>query len=342
MKIEMGESLIVSWLRHVKECRIVQSNWKASARWELNNKNILIDLLNSSSELFKRKGYDLFKGSSGLDQIIAQAEIDVLGFTFNDDDIPVYAVDIAFHEAGLNYGTKNETVSRVLKKCIRAAMCIYGYFGYTKGVIVFASPKINPASAIPILECIADVNAVFEKFGLAYQTRIIANEDFSESILQPVLNVMDDVADTSELFMRSLQMYNLFADKKQKNNTEPKKVHPKISARLEQIDYTGIDGLKEMKIGVIVRTVLRKHLEDGVVSAEEIEKLQTKEYSKEIFDIQYPLLLKMDDLNGISPSRYYSTPVNIRGIRYFLCSEWFEVEANNDRPYLMKWLALHV
>ena len=30
MKIEMGESLFYSWLRHVKECQIVQTNWKVS------------------------------------------------------------------------------------------------------------------------------------------------------------------------------------------------------------------------------------------------------------------------------------------------------------------------
>ena len=35
MKIEMGESLFYSWLRHVKECQIVQTNWKVSSNWEL-------------------------------------------------------------------------------------------------------------------------------------------------------------------------------------------------------------------------------------------------------------------------------------------------------------------
>ena len=31
MKIEMGESLIYSWLRHEKHCQLTQKNWKASA-----------------------------------------------------------------------------------------------------------------------------------------------------------------------------------------------------------------------------------------------------------------------------------------------------------------------
>ena len=39
MKIEMGESLLYSWLRHVKECQIVQTNWKISPQWELKNRD---------------------------------------------------------------------------------------------------------------------------------------------------------------------------------------------------------------------------------------------------------------------------------------------------------------
>lgn len=30
MKIEIGESLILSWLKHVNNCQIVQLNWKPS------------------------------------------------------------------------------------------------------------------------------------------------------------------------------------------------------------------------------------------------------------------------------------------------------------------------
>lgn len=35
MKIEIGESLLLSWLKHIKECQLVQTNWKASYKWEL-------------------------------------------------------------------------------------------------------------------------------------------------------------------------------------------------------------------------------------------------------------------------------------------------------------------
>ena len=33
MKIEIGESLGYSYLRHVKQCWLVQANWKVSEHW---------------------------------------------------------------------------------------------------------------------------------------------------------------------------------------------------------------------------------------------------------------------------------------------------------------------
>ena len=33
MKIEIGESVCYSFLRHVKQCWLVQTNWKVSESW---------------------------------------------------------------------------------------------------------------------------------------------------------------------------------------------------------------------------------------------------------------------------------------------------------------------
>ncbi|MDR1630719.1 MAG: hypothetical protein LBS36_10995 [Oscillospiraceae bacterium] len=344
MKIEIGESLMLSWLRHVKECRIVQTNWKASPRWELQNRDILENLMERSSAFFQSKyGYNLYKGNSGLPQMITQAEIDVLGISFDADSIKSYAVDVAFHEAGLNYGAKEETVSRVVKKYIRTAMCLSGYYGFDTGSIIFASPKINPSIMEAINMCVSDILNVLHESGLNFDIRIIANEAFSDQILKPVLSALGDVSDTSELFMRSLQMYNLFSDKKPAKDSVKKSVSPyRISPALDKIEQDSLSGLDEMKIGAIVRNTFSRMLEDGKASEHEISLMQTKEYSKETFDIQYPLLVKAEKTDGSSPPRYYSSSIKINNENYFLCSEWFEVPANNDRPYLMKWIALHM
>ena len=154
------------------------------------------------------------------------------------------------------------------------------------------------------------------------------------------MHISGDVADTSELFMRSLQMVNLFADRA--TFTERKHKTTGTECPLPKSESHGnASSLSEMKIGVVVRTILKNLLEQGSVSEEEVKLMQTKEYSKETFDIQYPLLLPVQDSKVGRPARYYSAPITIRGNKYFLCSEWFEVPANNDRPYLLKWLALH-
>ena len=100
MKIEMGESLLMSWLRHVKECQLVQTNWKVSNKWELKNEDVLVALMQESSRVFESKfGYNLYKGNSGINQILTQAEIDVVGINFEGDQKHIYAIDVAFHEA---------------------------------------------------------------------------------------------------------------------------------------------------------------------------------------------------------------------------------------------------
>ncbi|HBG8116607.1 TPA: hypothetical protein P7Y83_003672, partial [Clostridioides difficile] len=126
MKIEMGESLLYSWLRHVKECQIVQTNWKVSSKWDLKNADKILEIMEKTKQYFEQKyGYPIYKNNS-LEQLIMQAEVDVLGISIDNGRNHIYAIDVAFHEAGLNYGSKNETVTRVIKKCIRTAMCIYG------------------------------------------------------------------------------------------------------------------------------------------------------------------------------------------------------------------------
>ncbi|WP_373482279.1 hypothetical protein [Acetobacterium sp.] len=111
--------------------------------------------------------------------------------------------------------------------------------------------------------------------------------------------------------------------------------------KTKNMNHTDLDGVEHMKIGEIARTILRKRLENGHVEPDEIELMQTKYYSRETFHIQYPLLLRTKNPSGDKPVRYYAKPLKIWGHYYYLCSEWYEVPANNDRPFLMKWLILH-
>lgn len=55
MKIEIGESLALSYLKHVKKCVIYQNNWKISSRWDTFNEEAVENVFNKINE------YDVFE-----------------------------------------------------------------------------------------------------------------------------------------------------------------------------------------------------------------------------------------------------------------------------------------
>ncbi|AOV98901.1 hypothetical protein [Dehalococcoides mccartyi] len=328
MKIEMGESLFYSWLRHVKECQIVQTNWKPSPSWQLQNEEDLNRFMDVTDEHFQNKyGYGVYKNNS-LSQLLMQAEVDALGISLSDNGMELYAIDVAFHESGLNYGDRQETVMRVIKKFVRTALCLIGYFGAAQGEIIFASPKIHNAIINDLEPCTADLNALFLKNNYNFTARVIANDDFDELVLNPILIASDGVSDTSELFMRGYQLINMFGDARRTSRQRTKVPETQHSA--------STDTLSELKIGKIAQTFLREALENGKADDEEINLMRTKDYSKSQFGIDFPLLVLASE--ECDSARYYAKPFTIRGVQYRLCSQWFEVPANNDRPLLLSWL----
>lgn len=221
-------------------------------------------------------------------------------------------------------------------------MGVYG--GVNDAEIIFASPKINRSIMNELQPCINDINIIFRKCGLKFKARIIANDEFYTSVLQPILIVSEGVADTSELFLRSYQMYTMFVDTsiqkedgKTANILLPKPQQSKtINIPLKVMDESVY---KELKIGKLAQTVFRKLLEDGKASEEEVKYMQQANYSKQFFDLQYPVLVRAD--SDYDTVRYYVNPLTIRGEKYMMCSQWFETAANNDRPYLLNWIAKH-
>ncbi len=316
MKIEMGESLFYSWLRHVKECQIVQTNWKTSPQWTLLHEEKLEEVKAQTDQYFREKhGYDIYKKTSSLSQLLQQAECDALGISIQDGSTKVFAVDVAFHEAGVNYGDRDTTIKKIIAKCLRTAMCIYGFLDTREAEIIFASPKIHNNILDGVMPCLAEAQKLLYDLSFHFRLRIIANEDFRDKVLEPILLVSDGVADTNELFLRSYQMLQMFG-----RNTSVK--HD--ASTCHQFDWKAQekaiipaepsaddDTYAELKIGKLAQTELRRLLQSDAVSESEIEQMQTAGYSKATFDLQYPLLVRQD--GEYECARYYRNPVCIRG-----------------------------
>jgi hypothetical protein len=250
MKIEIGESLILSWLRHVQGCPIAQTNWKPSPAWSIRREAGLVSDFERMREVAQQRlGFEIFK-QSGFQQFIRQAEIDVLGLRFDDAGAAAVAVDSAFHEAGVNYGDLGETVGRILKKMIRTAFVLEAYFDLAQDDVIFATPKMHNAVRDALQHCWPDLQSILADCGsLSGQRlhlRIVTNGDFVEQIIQPVLDRMDDVADTSELFLRAQQLVRFceVTPRRRQMSARPAAARPESD--------------REIKIGVHVRqTILR-------------------------------------------------------------------------------------
>ena len=96
-------------------------------------------------DLFDRDG-SVFKQTKNAGQFLKQGEIDVVGLGQNGS---VHALDVAFHEAGLNYGGGAD--KRVLKKLLRAVMILKAYHASdTELHVYFVSPKVHRAVQQPL------------------------------------------------------------------------------------------------------------------------------------------------------------------------------------------------
>jgi hypothetical protein len=160
----------------------------------------------------KPSAFPIFKQGE-FAQFVLQAEIDVLGVRFPHDPTTAQAiaVDSAFHDGGLNYGSADETVGWVLKKLLRAALAVEGYLNVREATMVFATPKAAEPIRAAIERHLADLEAALAdraSAGPHLRFRLIANKDFADEIVQPV-DMAGDVADTSELFLRAQQLMAL-------------------------------------------------------------------------------------------------------------------------------------
>ena len=194
MKIEIGESLISSYLSHVEGCRIVQTNWKRSGNWEEG------EYLKKESESLYNKVtsnpnfIDVFKKAS-FDSFIKQGEIDVLGI--NTIENSIYAYDIAFHSAGLNY--KGGKSTKVIIKIFRAICTAKLYFSEYQTInSFFVTPKCGESTRKEIEENLNILSDIINDDDV--NIRLICNDVFYNEIYDPTISALRNENNSNELF----------------------------------------------------------------------------------------------------------------------------------------------
>ena len=213
MKIEIGESLCYSFLRHVKHCWLVQTNWRASENWPRRRTDVELEALFGNMRREFDPDGSVFKGTRTCGQFLKQGEIDVLGVEPNGN---IHAIEVAYHEAGLNYG--GGAANRVMKKLLRTVLTLDAYHPEeTERNIYFASPKVNDGVQQLLQE-------IFNRLRTEYRSvnwQLLTNEDFTSQLLTPTLERAEMTADTSELFVRSAKLLQLSSVSERGKQSQP-------------------------------------------------------------------------------------------------------------------------
>lgn len=293
MKVEIAESLILSYLKHIKKCLIVQTNWKVSSNWDIeetanNQTQAVYDKIITHPEFL-----DIFKKSE-LNQVLRQSEVDAIGISIAENKI--FLTEVAFHEGGLNYtGGKDETKKRITKKLLRAYLTALQLFPNYSYEMIFASPKVNPASEKEIKECFELLNNDFSSDQVGF--KYFSNKEFEREILLPTIEASKTEADTSELFMRAIKLVGLFRlinDKDSasthdgvKSKTECKKRYKNVSETDEDVNEVNkvssrIKGWAKNQ-GQINSKILTSFLELSLKDNEYITEDNFKSYFKSKF-----------------------------------------------------------
>ncbi|EGB14521.1 hypothetical protein DND132_2864 [Pseudodesulfovibrio mercurii] len=264
MKVEIGESLVRTWVRHCRGCQLAELNWKPSPIWPGE--------ITAEHEQWYREGAAEFSGkvlkkTSSLSQFLGQAEIDVLGVQFVQGMArKVIAADIAFHTNGLQYGPKAETAARIVKKLFRTALTIDIHFPGVPAEILFLSPKVNNATIQGVKEAARMMESFFRgrRDGFRFQT--IINQGFKNIVLDDVTPLQKQVADTSELYLRAAQLVGLFEDRvprPAKATAAPAQSAPRKTGQTLPIEYVPGDTKEFKRLLLKQGAVIQEHYADG-------------------------------------------------------------------------------
>ena len=322
MKIEVGESLCYSYLRHVKRCWLVQTNWKSSEHWATRK------TVKELEEMFQemRQEFDpdgtVFKQTASVSQFMQQGEIDVIGV---DQDGNIHALDVAFHEAGLNYS--GEVANRVLKKVLRAYLLLIAYHpAATNCHIYFVSPKVNPAVQAPLEGVFAALREKYPETGW----HLFTNAGFSESVLGETLAKADTVADTSELFVRSAKLLNL------SGNSEVKELNGN-GANATTVKKSANNGVSFQHLVMeLMRTLLERR--PTILDQDDISNLMDATYCSKSLSLKIAnhALLRERRLGREvkDHSRYWK---ELYAGKFYVCSEWWKDDHRENAESLLRF-----
>lgn len=103
----------------------------------------------------------------------------------------------------------NKTIVKVIEKMIRSTIVIRSYFGALPTQVIFASPSVGKSLESNLESAFRDLANLFSINKITSEPRLLINQNFKKEVVDPIRGSAGDIADTSELFLRSIQLLNL-------------------------------------------------------------------------------------------------------------------------------------
>ena len=89
-------------------------------------------------------------------------------------------------------------------------------------------------------------------------------------------------------------------------------------------------------VAELADTVLRKYLEDGTITDDEIYEMRFIDFAEENFGLEYPLLLRDKAMTFEDSPKYFKKPVTIGKEKYYLCNQWTEDHREKFEQFIKK------
>jgi hypothetical protein len=332
MRIKNGVSLIDLWLKKIKKCQVIQKNWNASSHLlDLHNEDTIKEVIDSTKEFFyDRYNLTIFRDMISPNQFLSHGEIDVLGIEIKSGTITnFYGINTVFHDMSFTYLRDIFKIEKVIKNMIRTAMLIHGYYDISKGTIIFAAPDLNTSLQEQLTDAVTVLNELFKVYGFQFTFIHYVNEEFENHIYNPLYENQSSVKTSSQV-----------------NNVVTSSRNRTVSQITQQyLNKVAINSDDDEKIGQFVRKEIGKLARNGQISEEMVQHLLDETYSKETFNLNFPVLRRIEKGQYISKqkyidgySRYWSEAFVINGRIYIVCNKWNE----RHRTKFLNWLELLV
>lgn len=239
------QSLVFSYLKHVKKCKIIQTNWILQDNsWDVEY-NTVHELLRISKNYFRNKyRINLFENIELDNDITKLSCIDAFGIAFNGD----YTQDIYGVICELNEESSHINVEKILEKVLIVSICLISCFNKINGNIIFMCPRLDDNVIQQMGIYYFDIKEIFRQMSLSFELNILLNEQFEEEVIRKLEELSSHIDETDEeVYLKSLKFQKQFKSNKSEDENSYTQEKNKIDMKKETSYSIEIEAIKDVE-----------------------------------------------------------------------------------------------